>query len=89
MYLLFSFLLVILLNAFIYLKGSEWKDKAERLELELQQCYIAQSRLSEQLATEVAEGRVSNSLYQEKSIAVANLEKQVAQLRLASYAFRH
>ncbi|CAO2824728.1 unnamed protein product [Amaranthus hypochondriacus] len=61
-------------------QGSEWKDKAERLELELQQCYIAQSRLSEQLATEVAEGRVSNSLYQEKSIAVANLEKQVAQL---------
>nr|CAB3498232.1 unnamed protein product [Digitaria exilis] len=28
----------------------EWKEKAEKHELELQQCYKAQSRLSEQLA---------------------------------------
>ncbi|KAJ8438366.1 hypothetical protein Cgig2_027351 [Carnegiea gigantea] len=33
-------------------KGSEWKEKAKNLELELQQCYKAQSRLLEQLVVE-------------------------------------
>ncbi|XP_021749649.1 autophagy-related protein 16-like isoform X1 [Chenopodium quinoa] len=61
-------------------QGSEWKEKAENLELELQQCYKAQSRLSEQLVVEVAEGRSSKALIQEKETAVANLEKEVTQL---------
>ncbi|KNA07796.1 hypothetical protein SOVF_168580 isoform A [Spinacia oleracea] len=61
-------------------QGSEWKDKAEKLELELQQCYKAQSRLSEQLVVEVAEGRTAKALIQEKETAVANLEKEVTQL---------
>jgi len=39
----------------VSVKGSEWKEKAENLELELQQCYKAQSRLSEHLVVEVAE----------------------------------
>jgi hypothetical protein len=29
------------------MQGSEWKEKTEKLETELQQCYKAQSRLSE------------------------------------------
>ncbi|KMS97252.1 hypothetical protein BVRB_7g177000 isoform A [Beta vulgaris subsp. vulgaris] len=61
-------------------QGSEWKEKAEKLELELQQCYKAQSRLSEQLVVEVAEGRAAKALIQEKETAVANLEKEVTQL---------
>lgn len=61
-------------------QGSEWKEKAEKLELELQQCYKAQSRLSEQLVVEVAEGRAAKALIQEKETALANLEKEVAHL---------
>lgn len=70
-----------------FFQGSEWKEKAEKLELELQQCYKAQSRLSEQLVVEVAEGRAAKALIQEKETAVANLEKEVTQLRLATYVF--
>ncbi|KAL2933300.1 Autophagy-related protein 16 [Bienertia sinuspersici] len=61
-------------------QGSEWKEKAEKLELELQQCYKAQSRLSDQLVVEVAEGRAAKASIQEKETAVASLEKEVAQL---------
>ena len=64
------------------LKGSEWKEKAENLQLELQQCYKAQSRLSEQLVVEVAESRASKSLVQEKEAAITDLEKELTELRL-------
>ncbi|XP_043722031.1 autophagy-related protein 16 isoform X1 [Telopea speciosissima] len=60
-------------------QGSEWKEKAENLELELQQCYKAQARLSEQLVVEVAECRTSKALVQEKEAVVANLQNEVTQ----------
>lgn len=63
------------------LKGSEWKEKAENLELELQQCYKAQSRLSEQLVVEVAESRASKALLQEKEAAVSDVQEELTQTR--------
>jgi autophagy-related protein 16 len=66
-------------------KGSEWKEKAENLELELQQCYKAQSRLSEQLVVEVAECRTSKALLQEKESAITNLQTELTQTRLPFY----
>lgn len=68
-------------------KGSEWKEKAENLELELQQCYKAQSRLSEQLVVEVAESRASKALLQEKEAAISNLQSELTQTRLTSTHF--
>ncbi|KAE8036878.1 hypothetical protein FH972_009511 [Carpinus fangiana] len=62
-------------------QGSEWKEKAENLELELQQCYKAQSRLSEQLVVEVAESRSSKALAQEKEEAISNLQTELTQTR--------
>ncbi|BAT76005.1 hypothetical protein VIGAN_01395700 [Vigna angularis var. angularis] len=62
-------------------QGSEWKEKAENLQVELQHCYKAQSRLSEQLVVEVAESRASKALVQEKEIAVADLQKELTELR--------
>ncbi|XVF54598.1 hypothetical protein PTKIN_Ptkin05aG0194500 [Pterospermum kingtungense] len=62
-------------------QGSEWKEKAENLEVELQQCYKAQSRLSEQLVVEVAESRALKASLQEKETAVAELEKELTQSR--------
>lgn len=64
------------------MKGSEWKEKAENLELELQQCYKAQSRLSEQLVVEVAESRSSNALLKEKEAAISDLQEKLTQIRL-------
>ncbi|CAA6659601.1 unnamed protein product [Spirodela intermedia] len=61
--------------------GLEWKEKAENLEVELQQCYKAQSRLSEQLVDEVSECRTSKALLLEKSAAVIKLQNEVAQTR--------
>ncbi|KDP30999.1 hypothetical protein JCGZ_11375 [Jatropha curcas] len=61
--------------------GSEWKEKAENLELELQQCYKAQSRLSEQLVVEVAESRASKALLEEKEAALTDLQKELIQTR--------
>lgn len=63
-------------------KGSEWKEKAETLELELQQCYKAQSRLSEQLVVEVAESRASKAVLQEKEAALVDLQKELTEKRL-------
>ncbi|KAG8475850.1 hypothetical protein CXB51_032724 [Gossypium anomalum] len=60
-------------------QGSEWKEKAEKLEIELQQCYKAQSRLSEQLVVEVAESRTLKAFLQEKETAMAELEKELTQ----------
>ncbi|XP_047307310.1 autophagy-related protein 16-like [Impatiens glandulifera] len=65
----------------ILLQGSEWKEKAEKLEIELQQCYKAQSRLSEQLVVEVAESRASKGLLQERESTVADLQNELAKTR--------
>ncbi|XP_050225816.1 autophagy-related protein 16 [Mercurialis annua] len=62
-------------------QGSEWKEKAESLEGELQQCYKAQSRLSQQLVVEVAETRAAKASLLEKEAAFADMEKEVTQLR--------
>ncbi|KAM5571835.1 autophagy-related protein 16 [Rosa sericea] len=62
-------------------QGSEWKEKAENLELELQQCYKAQSRLSEQLVVEVAESRSTKALLQEKEAAIADQQNELTEKR--------
>nr|KYP65337.1 Protein tipD [Cajanus cajan] len=72
---------VLALSKPIASQSSEWKEKAENLQVELQQCYKAQSRLSEQLVVEVAESRASKALVQEKENAVADLQKELTELR--------
>ncbi|KAE9602665.1 putative transcription factor WD40-like family [Lupinus albus] len=62
-------------------QGSEWKEKAENLQVELQQFYKVQSRLSEQLVVEVAESRVSKALVQEKETAIADMQKELTEVR--------
>jgi autophagy-related protein 16 len=62
-------------------QGSEWKEKTEKLETELQQCYKAQSRLSEQLVIEVAESRTSKAILQEKELLINDLQKELTQRR--------
>jgi hypothetical protein len=66
------------------LKGSEWKEKAENLEVELQQCYKAQSLLSNQLVVEVAESRAAKTSLQEKEAAITDLQNEATQIRLSS-----
>ena len=63
------------------MQDSEWKEKAERSELELQQCYKAQSRLSEQLVAEIEEGKASKSLLKEKEELSATLQSELGQTR--------
>ncbi|CAK8566692.1 unnamed protein product [Lathyrus sativus] len=62
-------------------QGSEWKEKAESLEVELQQCYKAQSRVSEQLVVEIAESRTLKALVQEKETATADLQNDLTEAR--------
>ncbi|KAL0645895.1 hypothetical protein Bca4012_044186 [Brassica carinata] len=62
-------------------QGSEWKEKTEKLEIELQQCYKAQSRLSDQLVIEVAESRTSKASLQDKELLINDLEKDLSQTR--------
>ncbi|KAF8399820.1 hypothetical protein HHK36_015692 [Tetracentron sinense] len=62
-------------------QGSEWKEKAENLELELQQCYKAQEQLSEQLVVDVAECRTSKALVKEKEAVITDLQNKVTQAR--------
>uniref|UniRef100_A0A5B7AEM1 Putative transducin family protein n=2 Tax=Davidia involucrata TaxID=16924 RepID=A0A5B7AEM1_DAVIN len=62
-------------------QGSEWKDKAENLEMELQQCYKAQARLSEQLVVEVADSRASKALVQEKEAIITDLQNELTKER--------
>ncbi|KAL5218056.1 hypothetical protein ABZP36_018740 [Zizania latifolia] len=57
----------------------EWKEKAEKNELELQQCYKAQSRLSEQLVTEIEEGKASKALLKEKETLITTLQDELGQ----------
>ncbi|MCD9643066.1 hypothetical protein HAX54_030183 [Datura stramonium] len=72
---------LVALNRPLVLQGSEWKEKAENLEVELQQCYKAQARLSEQLVVEVAESRASKSLVQEKETIITDLQSELNQAR--------
>lgn len=72
---------LLLISCCISLKGSEWKEKAETFELELQQCYKAQSRLSEQLVVEVAECRASKALLQEKEDVITDLQNEITKAR--------
>ncbi|XP_031474575.1 autophagy-related protein 16 [Nymphaea colorata] len=58
-----------------------WKEKLESLEQELQQCYKAQSRLSEQLVTEVAECRTLKAQVQEKDEAMSGLQEELKKER--------
>lgn len=60
----------------------EWKEKAENLELELQQYYKAHTRLSDQLVTEIAECREAKALVQEKEELITNLQSEMSQTRL-------
>ncbi|KAK3017860.1 hypothetical protein RJ639_004552 [Escallonia herrerae] len=62
-------------------QGSEWKEKAENLELELQQCYKAQARLSEQLVVEVAESRASKALAVEKEAGLIETQNELTRAR--------
>lgn len=57
----------------------EWKEKAEKNELELQQCYKAQSRLSEQLVAEIEEGKASKALLKEKEALIPTLQSELGQ----------
>lgn len=49
--------------------------------MELQQCYKAQSRMSEQLVVEVAECRNLKSLAQEKEALITELQNNFYQTR--------
>lgn len=49
--------------------------------MELQQCYKAQARLSEQLVVEVAESRASKSLVKEKETLITDLQNELNQAR--------
>lgn len=49
--------------------------------MELQQCYKAQSRVSEQLVVEIAESRTLKSVVQEKETAVDDLQKELTAMR--------
>ena len=55
--------------------------------MELQQCYKAQSRLSEQLVVEVAESRALKVSLQEKETAITELEKELNKTRFGSVLF--
>lgn len=57
--------------------------------MELQQCYKAQSRLSEQLVVEVAEVRTSKSLIGEKEAVIDNLEQELSRARFALFFIRN
>ncbi|PSR95911.1 Autophagy-related protein, partial [Actinidia chinensis var. chinensis] len=65
----------------LVLQDSEWKEKAETLEVELQQCYKAQARLSEQLVVEVAESRTSKTLVEEKEAIIMDLQNELTKAR--------
>ncbi|KAL8057309.1 hypothetical protein ABFX02_04G176500 [Erythranthe guttata] len=72
---------IIALSRPIVSQGSEWKEKAENLEVELQQCYKAQSRLTEQLVVEVTDSRASKALVQEKDSLISDLQIELTQAR--------
>lgn len=53
--------------------------------MELQQCYKAQSRLSEQLVVEVAEARASKSSIEEKEAVIDNLQQELTRARFTPF----
>lgn len=61
----------------------------DNLETELQQCYKAQSRLSEQLVVEVAESRSSKALLQEKESLITSLQEELTQIRFCIFTFHY
>ncbi|KAL3342773.1 hypothetical protein AABB24_026689 [Solanum stoloniferum] len=69
------------LNRSPVLQGSEWKEKAENLEVELQQCYKARARLSELLVVEITEYRASKSLVPEKETLITDLQNELKSAR--------
>ena len=75
------FVLNIMIELGLILKGSVWKEKVENLEVELQQFYKAQSRLSDQLVVEVAESRTSKALVQEKEATILDLQNELTKAR--------
>lgn len=62
-------------------QGEVWKEKSESLELELQQCYKAQSRLSEQLLEDVSECRKLKAQNQEKDVLINRLDSELHSAR--------
>ncbi|XP_042472863.1 autophagy-related protein 16-like [Zingiber officinale] len=70
-------------------QGLEWKEKAEKLELELQQYYKAHTRLSDQLVTEIAECREAKALVQEKEELLTNLQIEMSQTREENLQLSH
>ncbi|GAB2213345.1 hypothetical protein Droror1_Dr00021374 [Drosera rotundifolia] len=72
---------IVALSRPLVYQGLEWKEKAENFEAELQQCYKAQSRLSEQLVVEVAECRAAKTLAQEKESLIEELQKDIGVTR--------
>jgi len=55
--------------------------------MELQQCYKAQSRVSEQLVVEIAESRTLKAVVQEKETAVDDLQNELTAMRLLIFLF--
>lgn len=55
--------------------------------MELQQCYKAQSRVSEQLVVEIAESRTLKALVQEKETTTSDLQKDLTEARLLVFPF--
>ncbi|XVF49723.1 hypothetical protein PTKIN_Ptkin04bG0036100 [Pterospermum kingtungense] len=53
--------------------------------MELQQCYKALSRLSEQLVVEVADSRALKSCLREKETTIAELEKELNETRINAH----
>lgn len=53
--------------------------------MELQQCYKAQSRVSEQLVVEIAESRTLKALVQEKETTTSDLQKDLTEARLVVF----
>ncbi|KAJ8430379.1 hypothetical protein Cgig2_011900 [Carnegiea gigantea] len=63
----------------------KWKEKAKNMELELQQCYKAQSRLLEQLVVEGAKCQAAKASIQEKETTINELQEEVAQLSFVAF----
>nr|GMD80904.1 autophagy-related protein 16 [Ipomoea batatas] len=78
---MFNWIMIDFICSILLQQGSEWKEKAENLEIELQQCYKAQSRLSEQLVVEVAESRALKAQVQEKEAMITDLQNELNQAR--------
>ncbi|XP_057859108.1 autophagy-related protein 16 isoform X1 [Cryptomeria japonica] len=61
--------------------GAVWKEKSEKSEIELRECYKAQAKLSEQLVEEVSECRNLKAQNQEKDNLINELQSQLLSAR--------